>query len=52
MLPSGSLDKADIPQDVEDALRSELERIKSLGTKVPAGYRFTKLYWLEDDEDR
>jgi hypothetical protein len=40
-----NLPKVDIPQDVADALRAELERVKALGEPVKAGYRFTELYW-------
>jgi hypothetical protein len=40
-----NLPKADIPQDVADALRAELARVKSLGEPVASGYRFTQLYW-------
>lgn len=46
-----AFDKVDIPEDVADALRQELDRVKSLGTKVPSGYRFTKFYWLEDKKE-
>jgi len=42
----GNLPEANIPQDVADALRDELSRIKSLGKPVKAGYRFTEFYNL------
>lgn len=49
----GNLPEANIPQEVADALRDELSRIKSLGEPTKVGYRFTELYWnIGKNEDK